>query len=66
MKKKKMLVYANYFYPEVASTSQILTELCEGLSNDFDITVICAVPCYTGKIEDEYKTKRYYYENLDK
>lgn len=65
MKKKQLLVYANYFYPEVASTSQLLTELCQNLSNDFDITVICAVPCYTGKIEEKYRTKKYYYENLD-
>lgn len=62
---KKMVVYANYFYPEVASTSQILTELCQGLQEKFDITVICAVPCYTGKIADEYKTQKFYYENLD-
>lgn len=62
---KKMVVYANYFYPEVASTGQILTELCQGLQNDFDITVICAVPCYTGKIEDKYKSQKFYYENLE-
>ena len=60
--KKKMLVYANYFYPEVASLSQILTELCEGISDEFDINVICSVPCYTGKIEEKYKTQKYYYE----
>lgn len=63
--KKKMLVYANYFYPEVASTSQLLTELCQSLSKDFSITVICAVPCYTGKIDDKYKSQKYYYENLE-
>lgn len=58
-----MLVYANYFYPEVASTAQILTELCDGLSENYDITVICSVPCYTGEIAEEYKKKKYYYEN---
>ncbi len=64
-KKKKMLVYANYFYPEVASTAQILTELCQGLQNDFLITVICSVPCYTGNIASEYKTKRFYEEEFE-
>lgn len=64
MQKKKILFYANYFYPEMASTSQLLTELCTHLSKEFDITVICAVPCYTGKIEEKYKQKKYYYENL--
>ena len=49
--KKKLLVYANYFYPEVASTGQILTDLCVGLTNKYDITVICSVPCYNNKIE---------------
>lgn len=65
MKKEKMLVYANYFYPEVASLSQLLTELCENLVNDFDITVICSVPCYTGKIEEKYKKGKYFFEKYD-
>ena len=29
--KKKLLIYAHYFYPDVASTGQILTELTEGM-----------------------------------
>lgn len=60
--KKKILIYAHYFYPDVASTGQILTELCEGLQDDFDITVICVVPSYDGKVADEYKKKRVYIE----
>lgn len=64
MEKKKMLVYANYFYPEVASTSQLLTDLCQNLSKNFDITVICSVPCYTGTIEEKYKQRKYYFESL--
>ena len=56
--KKKVLVYAHYFYPDVASTGQILTELCEGLGDDFDITVICVVPSYDGKVDEKYKKKR--------
>lgn len=65
MEKKKMLVYANYFYPEVASTAQILTELCQGLQKYYSIKVICAVPCYTGKIEAQYKNKNYFYEKYE-
>lgn len=42
--KKKLLIYAHYFYPDVASTGQILTELSEGMQEEFDITVICVVP----------------------
>ena len=61
--KKKLLIYAHYFYPDVASTGQILTELSEGMSDTFDITVICAVPSYSGTVEEKYKTKRIYEEN---
>lgn len=60
--KNKILVYAHYFYPDVASTGQILTELFESLSEYFDITVISAVPSYSGKIEEKYKTKKFYIE----
>lgn len=62
---KKLLVYANYYYPEVASLSQLCTDLCNGLKSEYDITVICAVPCYTGEIDDKYLEKPYYYENYD-
>lgn len=65
MNKKKMLVYANYFYPEVASVSQLLTDLCLKLQDEYDITVICSVPCYTGKIDEKYKKNKFYYENLE-
>lgn len=63
--KKKLLVYAHYYYPDVASTGQILKELCEGMEKKFDITVICAVPSYDGKVADEYTTDKYYHENIN-
>ena len=59
---KKILMYTNYFYPEVATTGQILTELAEGLSESFDVTVICEVPSYAMQLEDKYKTHRFYFE----
>ncbi|WP_368490070.1 glycosyltransferase family 4 protein [Clostridium sp. BJN0013] len=62
--KKKLLVYAHYYYPDVASTGQILKELCEGMKDKFDITVICVVPSYSGKIDEKYKVDKYYYENI--
>ncbi|NFO47812.1 glycosyltransferase family 4 protein [Clostridium botulinum] len=62
---KKLLVYAHYFYPDVASTGQILTELTDGLKDNFKITVICVVPSYTGKIDDKYKKKRFYKESFN-
>lgn len=59
---KRLLMYTNYFYPEVATTGQILTELAEGLSETFDVTVICEVPSYAMPLDDKYKTQKYYFE----
>ena len=63
--KKKLLIYAHYYIPDVASTGQIVKELAEGMLDVFNITVICVVPSYTGKIEEEYKTQKYYKENIN-
>lgn len=63
--KKNLLIYAHYYYPDVASTGQILTELAEGLKDVFHTTVICTVPSYTGKIEQHYRKHKYYFENIN-
>lgn len=60
--KKRILAYSIYYYPEVASTAQLYTELFSALSGEFDITVISAVPCYTGTITEEYAERRTYHE----
>lgn len=63
--KRKLLIYAHYYTPDVASTGQILRELAEGLLKKFEVTVFCVVPSYTGKIAPEYKTQKYYYETIN-
>ena len=63
--KKKLLIYAHYYIPDTASTGQILRELSEGMLDQFDITVICVVPSYLGTIEDKYKTRMFYQENIN-
>lgn len=63
--KKRLLVYANYYVPDVTSTGQILQELLETMQSEFDITVICAVPSYLGVIEDKYKKCKYYREVIN-
>ena len=63
--KKKLLIYAHYYVPDVASTGQILRELAEGMLDAFDITVICVVPSYEGKIEEKYKTRKFYEEEIN-
>ncbi len=62
--RKNLLIYAHYYYPDVASTGQILTELAEGLNDTFHTTVICTVPSYTGKIPQHYRKHKYYFENI--
>ncbi|WP_176544931.1 glycosyltransferase family 4 protein [Priestia megaterium] len=63
--KKKLLIYAHYYIPDVASTGQILRELAEGMVHEFDITIVCVVPSYTGKVADEYKKKMFYKEEVN-
>lgn len=62
--KKRLLIYAHYYIPDAASTGQILRELAEGLLNQFDVTVICVVPSYLGTVEETYKKKKYYKEQI--
>ena len=63
--KKKLLIYAHYYVPDVASTGQILRELAEGMLDAFDITVICVVPSYEGTVALEYKSQMFYEEEID-
>ena len=63
--KKKLLIYAHYYTPDVAATGQILQEMAEGLLDTFDITVICTVPSYTGVIDNYYKENKLFIENIN-
>lgn len=60
--KRKLLIYAHYYAPDVASTGQILQDMAEGMADEYDVTVICTVPSYSGKIASEYKNKKLYWE----
>lgn len=55
--KRKVLMIVNYFYPEVAAGAQLMTELCEQLQSDFELTVIAAFPNYVANVPEEYKGK---------
>lgn len=52
---KKLLMLANYYAPENASVANLYTELAESLKSDFEITVICEIPCYKGVLAEEWK-----------
>ena len=60
--KRILLIYAHYYAPDVASTGQLLQDMAEGMINEYDVTVICTVPSYTGKISEEYREKKFYKE----
>lgn len=64
-KARRLLIYAHYYAPDTASTGQLLKELAEGLLDVFDVTVICVVPSYQGTVEDRYKIRRYYREEMN-
>ncbi|MEO2223854.1 glycosyltransferase family 4 protein [Priestia megaterium] len=63
MAKKKIVFVINYFYPDLASTGQLMTELCTELQKDFDITVIAAQPGYAG--ETTKSNKRFEIDKLE-
>lgn len=64
MKAKPNIVFViNWFYPDYASTGQLLTELCLHLQVDFTITVIAAQTGYAGETNTE--RKRIIYDRLE-
>lgn len=63
---KKILVIANYFYPDVASLGQLLTDLCLHIRDDFDINVIAAIPNYSKPLNCKEKIEKdsFYWERV--
>lgn len=39
-RRQRLLVFNQYYWPGVEATAQLLTELCEALAEDYDVTVI--------------------------
>ena len=49
----RILVVIQYFTPDIASSGQLLKELCEGLSDKgHEITVVCSQPSYESSGEN--------------
>src|SRR5436190_1075794 len=42
----RILVLNQYFHPDLASTGQLLTELCEDLARHHEVTVVCGRASY--------------------
>src|SRR2546430_17081058 len=39
-RRPRLLVFNQYYRPAVEATAHLLTELCEGLADEYDITVV--------------------------
>ena len=63
--KKRLLIYAHYYAPDVASTGQLIQDMAEGMIDEYDITVICTVPSYTGEVRENYRNKKYYFDSIN-
>ncbi len=61
MEKKKILVIANYFYPDVASLGQLITDFCFKLNYKYDFTVVAAIPNYDKSLDLDYDKKKLSY-----
>jgi colanic acid biosynthesis glycosyl transferase WcaI len=46
---KKLLFINQYYYPDLAATGQLLTQLCEGLAKEYQVTVMTGFPSYSTK-----------------
>src|SRR3954463_9217791 len=41
--RRRLLVLNQYYWPGVEATAHLLTELCEALADEFDVTVVTGV-----------------------
>ena len=44
MEKRKVLFINRSYWPDAEATGQLLTELCEGLADEFNVEVLCGQP----------------------
>ncbi|MCH2486795.1 MAG: hypothetical protein MK010_03505, partial [Erythrobacter sp.] len=47
MPKPRLWVVSELYYPEQTSTGYFLTRIAEGLTDAFDVQVICGKPSYS-------------------
>ena len=63
----KILFVTQFFYPDIQATSQLFLELCEDLSKEFNIKVICGLPLIRLEVEGQKipTKKREIYNGVD-
>ena len=47
--KQKLWIVTELYYPEVTSTGYYLTQIAEGLAEDFEVGVLCGQPNYSAR-----------------
>ena len=64
---KKILFIANYFYPDVASLGQLISDLCFQIKDEYEVSVIAAIPNYSSDIEVSVsdKNQKFLRENIN-
>ena len=60
--KRKIMMIVNYYYPDIASGAQLMKELTEEIQDEFDLTVLAAIPGYSGNTEKQYEKGRVFFE----
>jgi glycosyltransferase involved in cell wall biosynthesis len=63
--RPSICLLTEYFYPEEASTAQLVTELATGLANVFDVSVLTAYPNYHDDDRTVSVPKRTTHEGVD-
>ncbi|MBI1295530.1 glycosyltransferase [bacterium] len=72
--KHRLWIISELYYPETTSTGHILTKIAEGLTESFDVRVICGQPGYSARgtqapaqeIHNEVNIQRCWGATLDK
>ncbi len=63
---KEVLIITNYFPPEMGAASNRIFQLADGLSSDYNISILCPLPNYPkGKIFEGYKGKLFIKEHTN-
>lgn len=56
--RPRLTIVCENYWPEVASTGQLITELAEGLAPHFEVEVLTAQPRYHGRYERQPRRQR--------
>jgi glycosyltransferase involved in cell wall biosynthesis len=62
---RSVTILTEYFYPEEASTAQLLTELASGLTDSLDVSVVTAYPNYHDENRERAVPRRETHDGID-